>query len=97
MDGPQDPGHDFEVCEASPSGSYFWKERFGETTARTDSMMTEEEQKYLQEQLPVLKNKWYDTTNRIAILLKQRADLNKQMRGIRVRLKRAKEEEVSDW
>ena len=59
--------------------------------------MTEEEQEYLESQLPVLRDQMADCSNRIEILKAKRSDLNKRLKGFRARLERAKMDKVSDW
>jgi hypothetical protein len=59
--------------------------------------MIDTEKEYLETRMAFLKNKMADTSNRIAIMLEKRRDLNKELKGIRSRLERAKRKEVSEW
>jgi hypothetical protein len=59
--------------------------------------MIDTEKEYLETRMAFLKNKMADTSNRIAIMLEKRRDLNKELKGIRSRLERAKRKEDSEW
>lgn len=59
--------------------------------------MIDTEKEYLETRMAFLKDKMADTSNRIAIMQAKRRDINREIKGIRARIERAKRKEVSEW